>query len=173
MYNRLVEFFENNNILEEEQHGFRQNRSVITAATKFIESVIKDIDKKKKVIAILMDLTKAFDRVCHLKLIKELQICGINGLPLKWLESFIKGRKQFVEVKCVENGALLNYRSSLRELNYSVPQGSVLGPLLFICYFRGLSKKLNQIKDNNKLFLYADDSTLQISEQLPNTKPLF
>lgn len=99
-----------------------------------------------------MDLTKAFDRVCHLKLINELQFCGIRGLTLQRLESFIKGRKQLVELTCVDNEIFSNYNSGLKDLNYSVPQGSVLGPLLFICYFLGLSRKLSRMITSNKLF---------------------
>lgn len=165
MYNRLIEYFEKNKILDEEQHGYRPGRSVITAATQFIEGVINDIDKKNKVIAILMDLTKAFDRVCHDRLVQELQGCGIHGLPLKWLESFIKDRLQYVELTNCKNNFISNHKSALKKFKYSVPQGSILGPLLFISYFRGLGEKLSNINSNYQLCLYADDATLKVSEQ--------
>uniref|UniRef100_A0A1B6KJW0 Reverse transcriptase domain-containing protein n=1 Tax=Graphocephala atropunctata TaxID=36148 RepID=A0A1B6KJW0_9HEMI len=164
MYNRLSTFLEENNIFEDEQHGFRRGRSVVTAATCFIENVIKDLDSKKKVLAILMDLTKAFDRVCHAKLTDSLYNCGIRGVYLEWIKSFYENRSQYVEMTYVKNNEIIRVHSKLEKLKNSVPQGSILGPLLFNCYTRGLVLKLANLKDNNKLTMYADDINLKVSD---------
>lgn len=129
MYNRLIMFFERNKKFEEEQHGFRPGRSVVTAAVCFLESVIRDIDNRKKVLAIFIDLAKAFDRVCHKKLKKALQNCGLQGISLNWIASYFENRWQYVELTKQNNNCIFKVKSKLAQIKYSVPQGSVLGPL--------------------------------------------
>uniref|UniRef100_A0A1B6M5P8 Reverse transcriptase domain-containing protein n=1 Tax=Graphocephala atropunctata TaxID=36148 RepID=A0A1B6M5P8_9HEMI len=164
MYIRLTEHLEKNELFDEEQHGFRKNRSTTTALVSFTESLIESIDKKNKVAGIFMDLSKAFDSISHSKLVKKLQNIGIKNNYLKWFESYLSNRHQFVEISKTQNNRISKFKSKLQRTQYGVPQGSILGPLLFICYIQdmpGCLNRLNGIK--NELCLYADDSNLIMS----------
>ena len=107
-----------------------------------------------------MDLSKAFDTLDHNILIKKLAHYGINGTPLEWFTSYLTGRRQYVEIDGVSSNVL--------SLSTGVPQGSILGPLLFLIY-------LNDIPYCTKYFnfiLYADDTTLSNTIQIPSMSPL-
>lgn len=162
MANQLTEFLENNKILDDEQHGFRAGKSVITASIDFIESVINSMDQGDKSIGVLMDLSKAFDSVSHIKLLSILKKLGIKNRSLLWFKSYFENRKQFVEI-CALNSfnQLINHSSKLKDIKYGVPQGSILGPLLFICYLKGLPT----ITKSDNITLYADDINVRISRK--------
>lgn len=162
MHIRLVHYLESNNLFDKEQHGFRSGHSVITAATEYINSIINAIDAGDRVTGVFMDLTKAFDSVSHSKLIEKLQILGIKGPPLSWLRSYLFNRTQFVEINYQIKNQCVPHKSKLKIIKHGVPQGSILGPLLFLCYILGLP---NVIADNytSSLCLYADDANLKIS----------
>ena len=148
MYKQLYEFLTNNNILHTNQFGFRKNMSTSLALIQITERIREAIDKKKIGCGIFIDLSKAFDTVNHKILLKKLEHYGIRGTPLRWFESYLSNRKQYVFL----NGE----SSSLESLTCGVPQGSVLGPLLFLIYINDLpniSKKL-------EFFLFADDTNL-------------
>ena len=107
-----------------------------------------------------MDLSKAFDTLDHNILIKKLAHYGINGIPLEWFTSYFTGRSQYVEIDGVSSNVL--------SLSTGVPQGSILGPLLFLIY-------MNDIPYCTKYFnfiLYADDTTLSNTIQIPSMSPL-
>lgn len=161
MYNRLVKHLQNNNLFDTEQHGFRKGRSVITALIEFSESIIDSLDKGEKVAGIYMDLTKAFDSISHEILLMKLKILGISELCLNWIRSYLTDRTQYVEIKSIEGDKVMKYKSEILKIKHGVPQGSILGPLLFICYIQGMPlmlKKCNGTK--SQLVLYADDSNL-------------
>lgn len=162
-YNRLVFYLEDNKFLEDIQHGFRKNRSTVTAAVSFIESIIKSIDKNEAVIGIFMDLSKAFDSVNHKTLISVLYGIGVKSIALEWFKSYLENRKQFVEISQVCNQKyIVKYSSKLENISLGVPQGSILGPLLFLCYLKDMNMCLNY-PSQSSLCLYADDSNLKIS----------
>jgi len=118
--------------------------------------------KGEKVLGIYMDLTNAFDSVCHKTLLKKLQDFGIKGINLKWFQSYLSGREQFVEITSNKNNYQTKVTSAKHFIKWGVPQGSILGPILFLCYIKDLPKTIaNPI--NNKLCLYADDSNLKVS----------
>src|SRR5436190_8850788 len=162
MYNRLVDYLESNNLLDDEQHGFRPGRSVMTAAVEFIESIINSADMGDIVIALFMDLSKAFDSVSHKVLIKVLSRLGIKGPMLSWFKSYLTNRQQYVEITKLINNRFISYKSQLRIIKHGVPQGSILGPLLFLCYIKGLPQIITG-NGNNKMCLYADDANLKVS----------
>ena len=124
------------------------NHSTELAAIELVDRILKDIDKKKLPLAINMDLSKAFDTLDHNILIKKLQYYGVIGTPLNWFQSYLTDRTQYVEVN--------NESSSLQRILTGVPQGSILGPFLFLIY-------MNDIPNASNLFtfiFYADDTTL-------------
>ena len=153
MYNRLVEYCDANNIISEDQYGFRKGLSTEIALTKFKEDILNSFDNRFYSVGVFLDLSKAFDTVNHKILIKKLELYGIKGTAINWLKSYLWNRKQYV---------LFNdHESDSQGITCGVPQGSILGPLLFILY-------INDIVNTTKFFkfiLFADDSTLYASHQ--------
>lgn len=174
MYLRLTEFLESNKLHDNVQHGFRSGKSVITASIEFIEAIVDAVDRGEHVVGIFMDICKAFDSVLHESLIKTLEGMGLTGIPLDWIKSYLKERKQFVETPFTNDfNQLILAKSSVKTIVHGVPQGSILGPLLFICYLNGLPKTVPDY--NVKMCLYADDAnliimdkSLQVMEELAN-----
>ena len=148
MHKRLYEFLEHNNILFENQFGFRKNNSTVYALMEITERIKESIDNGKFGCGIFIDLKKAFDTVNHKILLTKLEHYGVRDVLLNWFESYLTGRKQYV----FYNGE----SSDLKDISCGVPQGSVLGPLLFLIYINDLpnvSEKLN-------FFLFADDTNI-------------
>ena len=148
MHKHLYVFLENHNILFQNQFGFQRNNSTVYALAQITEIIKESIDKGKYGCGIFIDLRKAFDTVNHGILLKKLEHNGIRGNMLDWFQSYLSDRKQYVDI----NGK----SSKLLEITCGVPQGSVLGPLLFLRYINDLpniSKILN-------FYLYADDTNI-------------
>ena len=141
-------------ILHSNQHGFLKNKNTITAIFEFIEKILKGIDEHKSVLALFVDLSKAFDCVDHKLLLHKLDLLGIRGIFLNLIASYLKNRKQTVGLN-TEKGY---YQSSFLENNIGIPQGSILGPLFFILY----SNDLIIIDNNTFLIKYADDTSMII-----------
>ena len=148
MYKQLYDFLSNNDILFNNQFGFRKNLSTSLALMQITERIRKSIDNKKFGCGIYIDLSKAFDTVNHEILLKKLDHYGVRGSSLNWFRSYLCNRKQYVFL----NGE----SSSLETLTCEVPQGSVLGPLLFLIYINDLPN----ISDKLEFFLFADDANI-------------
>ena len=148
MHTRLFEFFELNNSLYENQYGFRSGRSCEHALLNAQNILLESLSKRQISLLLLIDFSKAFDMVEHPILLQKLEHYGIRGPALKWLESYLSNRKQFVSV----NGA----ESSTLSIDFGVPQGSILGPLLFIIYINDIPN----ISEFAKFILYADDANI-------------
>ena len=147
---RLYSYLESNNILSGAQFGFRQGHSTVHPMVHFLNYISNAFEKKHHVLAIFCDLRKAFDTVDSGILLKKLYKMGVRGPELNWFKSYLTDRKQFV---CV-NGK----HSSLKNIKIGVPQGSILGPLLFLIY-------INDLPLATLLYplLFADDTTLLAS----------
>ena len=145
---RLYSFLDSNNILSGSQFGFRQGHSTTHPMVHFLNYISNAFEKKHHVLAVFCDLRKAFDTVDHAILFKKLYNIGIRGAQLKWFKDYLTDRKQFVNGKS----------SSMLNLSMGVPQGSILGPLLFLIY-------INDLPYASALYslLFADDTTLLAS----------
>ena len=137
----------NNDILCYEQHGFRNNRSCESQLLITTNDFAKGLNDKHQIDSILLDFSKAFDKVNHFKLGLKLTHYGIKGNYLKWIQSFLNNRTQQV----VLNGTVSDPANVLS----GVPQGTVLGPLLFLIYINDMPALLQSI-----LRLFADDAYL-------------
>lgn len=143
----LVEHLEFNNILSQHQHGFRAKRSCLTQLLEYLEELETAIDEQESVDIIYLDCRKAFDTVPHKRLITKLKALGIRGQICNWITGFLQDRRQRVVVK--------GEFSSWRQVWSGVPQGSVLGPVLFLVYVNDI---LDNLTSNGKLF--ADDAKI-------------
>lgn len=146
--NRLTSFFEKYELFNKNQFGFKKGSSTTDALTKFINMICENLDNSNKCIGLFLDLSKAFDLVNHTVLLNKLERYGIRGIPWDWFNSYLTNRTHYVEV----NGSKSNILGS----SSGVPQGSVLGPLLYIIY-------VNDFCCPNAI-LFADDTTLLISD---------
>ena len=136
---------EYNKLLYEHQYGFQRNKSTVHNLTHLTNFVSKELNDKKFVVGVFLDLKKAFDVVDHQILLKKLNNRGIRGDVLKWFTSYLEGRSQKVDI----NGHL----SSEKSINISVLQGSILGPILFLCFINDLHLVTNLLT-----LLFADDT---------------
>ena len=148
IHNQIYEYFSKHELFYKSQYGFRQNHSTELAAIELIDRIIKQMDINCVPINIFLDLSKAFDTLDHNILLHKLRYYGINGKSLELLDSYLKNRFQFVEFQ--------NTNSDYLELKCGVPQGSILGPLLFIIYVNDLNVATTHLHP----LIYADDTTL-------------
>ena len=135
-------------LLFKSQHGFRKQHSTELAALELTERIRREMDQDKIPISVFLDLSKAFHILSHNILLLKLEYYGIEIIAIQWFKSYLTQRQQFVEYQKV--------CSSTRELETGVPQGSVLGPLLFLIYMNDI----HTVSDKLNFILYADDTTL-------------
>ena len=151
IYNQLRDYLEDNSILCDAQSGFRSLHSTATALLHASNDWLDNIDKGLLNAVVFLDLAKAFDTVDHSILLRKLEIYGINGVPLDWFKSYLNHRSQY----CYING---QYSTESQTL-CGVPQGSTLGPLLFLLYINDLPRSVTYSCPR----MYADDTTLSAS----------
>lgn len=169
MLARLNNFLEKYRILNNSQFGFRKNSSTSLACFHLVKYITESINEKTPIVSIFLDMSKAFDFVNHKLLLTKLEKYGIRGQALLWLESYLIGRMQCVEIVKLtdQNRNILTktcVKSQLLNICSGVPQGSVLGPLLFLLYINDLPNATP-----HKCLLFADDTTLLIKSNNKET----
>lgn len=145
----LVSFLENNSLLSKNQFGFRKSLSTEDAVLSLTDFLVKKIDDKYKCLGIFLDLSKAFDTVSVPLLIKKLEKFGVRGIALDLLIDYLTDRTQFIKID--------SHISDTLSVNYGVPQGSILGPTLFLIYVNELC---NITANQSSIFAYADDTAI-------------
>ena len=148
MHSRLIEFLEEKQILHYRQFGFRKDFSTNHAILTLLESIQKALDDRQFTCSIFIDLEKAFDTVSHDILLEKLNHYDIRGIANDWFRSYLSDRTQFISI----NG----FNSDYKTVKYGVPQGSVLGPLLFLIFINDLNIAIK----NSETFHFADDTCL-------------
>ena len=151
VYDYLFDFICTNSILYDYQFGFRPGHSTQQAIITLIDKITKSLDNGDIVISLFIDLKKAFDTVDHRIRLRKLYAYGIRGTMLKWIESYLSGRTQYVVFDGQE--------SEIHGIQYGVPQGSILSPLLFILYMNDICN----VSDIFFAIMYADDTSLVVN----------
>lgn len=157
LYNNLYNYLEKYNIFAPEQKGFRKKISINVAIYEFLNMIYPRVDKRQPVYALFMDMSKAFDFVDHNILLTKLENYGIRGNALTLMKSYLFDRTQIASVSriCLKTKQETHYRSAPRSVCFGVPQGSVLGPLLFLIYVNDMPSSTS-----NQMVLFADDCTV-------------
>ena len=145
-----MKHLEQHKILSDQQHGFRKRRSCESQLVRTKQDLAASLEVGEQIDAILLDFSKAFDKVPHQRLAQKLSHYGIRGTLLNWIQSFLSDRSQRVLID--------NHSSEPAPVTSGVPQGSVLGPLLFLLYINDLPERANSTTR-----LFADDSLLALS----------
>ena len=155
MYSRLHKYLKENNILYEKQFGFQSGYSTNDAIVQLVDKIFDSFEKEQFTLGVFIDLSKAFDTDDHSILLKKLKLYGITYKNLVWFESYLSNRKQYIEIG-------ENSKTDLKYVACGVPQGSILGPLLFLVYVNdrpNASRLLDPV-------MFADDTDLFFNHNL-------
>ena len=148
VFKQVYEYFQANKLLYKSQYGFRIDHSTELASLELCDRLLKHMDEGKLPITIFLDLSKAFDTLDHEILLNKLHYYGIRNNSLNWFQSYLTDRKQYIQYD--------ETSSEMLKIHTGVPQGSILGPLLFLIYMNDI----HLVTEKFSSILYADDTTL-------------
>ena len=155
IYTRTVKFLNHSKIFSNFQFGFREKHTTTHAVLHFVDKISSALDNHMHTVGIFLDYSKAFDTVDHEILLYKLSHYGVRGTALNWFRSYLPDRRQFV--------SLDGFVSEMQNVTCGVPQGSLLGPLLFILYINDFQYS----SDVLSFILFADDSNIFFSHKNP------
>jgi hypothetical protein len=153
VFDKCMEYIDFNRILNDKQYGFRSNHSTYMAVLQVVDKINTAVENNETTIGIFLDLSKAFDTIDHNILLHKLEYYGFRGVVLEWFKSYLNNRKQFVSYN--------SCNSQLKDIICGVPQGSILGPLLFILYVNDITNSTSVLD----FTLFADDTTILYSHK--------
>ena len=151
VHQKLIVFIESHQILNCNQGGFRSGHSSIESVTELVDDIAFSNNRNLSTLVTFVDFKKAFDTVNHSIVIRKLERLGVRGINRKWIKSYLTNRSQ----STIANNSI----STLLPINCGVPQGSILGPLIFLIYINDLVDSLGTIHAR----LYADDTALSVA----------
>jgi len=151
MHNQIYNYFNENKLFYASQYGFRHRHSTELASLELVQKIITSMDKNELPLNIYLDLSKAFDSLNHEILLYKLSYYGFRGKSLDLMKNYLCSRKQYVDLD--------DTKSDLLEIKCGVPQGSIIGPLMFIIYVNDISSVTKHFHS----IVYADDTTLMTS----------
>ena len=150
--NQLVKYLEENKLLSPNQHAYRKHHSTVTCLFEAINHIQRMLDNKRWTAVASLDLSKAFDSISHQLILQKLSKLGLHRNSIAWIQSYLTNRKQVTKFK--------QFTSKEEIVSSGVPQGSILGPLLFLCFTNDLFKAF---KEDCKIVAYADDTQLIVN----------
>ena len=162
VHNQLYGYLSSNKLLHPSHHGFLQHHSTATALHQIIDTWLQAADNGKLSATLFLDLKAGFDVIEHDILLSKLKEYGLCDLTISWFESYLKNRSQCVQIEST--------LSDLKAVPWGVPQGSILGPLLFIIYINELPEAVKTEEDleaNSDIIIYADDNSPTVSHDDP------
>ena len=154
MYSRVYSFLQDTRQIYNNKYGFRANHSCEHAVGQLVGSVVKGLENRHNVACIMLDLSKAFDTIDHRILLAKLELYSIRGQTLSWFKSYLSNRK--LRVKCRTISSPRETTSEYYEIQYGTPQGSCIGPLIFLLFINDLHLNLSA----SECIQFADDTTL-------------
>ena len=157
VYRCIYNFLNGSNQLYDSQYGFKTTHSCKNAVSELVGCILKGLEKMKHTVGIFLDLSKAFDSLEHQTIFAKLECYGIRGTSLDWFKSYLTNRK--MRVKCKAGRLNVETRSETVGVNYGCPQGSCLGPLIFLIFANDLQYNITFLQS----IQFADDTTLYVS----------
>lgn len=163
---RIFQFMLDCNVLNPNQHGYLKGKSTITAIYRFTQSIIEQLENRNLALGMFVDLSKAYDSLNIHILLEKLLKYGIRGPAYDWLKSYLERRRQFVAIEKES----LELKSDIKETNIGIPQGSIVGPLLFVIYVNDLDVSdflITKYADDTNLLVWGDtlENTTQTASQ--------